>query len=169
MTIDVSYEQFEDMWSDSPDVILDTNCFLEIHRKSTSDQEAILTILRGIQKSVWIPAQVKEEYMKNYRHVKKTAEEKYSEVTKQIKQTTVNARNSLEKQFIQYKGNNYPKINELNALILAKLSEVDEEAANYQTEIQAEIQKNKLMLETDKTTQFLKVIEISDRVGPPFT
>lgn len=71
MTIDVSYEQFEDMWSDSPDVILDTNCFLEIHRKSTSDQEAILTILRGIQKSVWIPAQVKEEYMKNYRHVKK--------------------------------------------------------------------------------------------------
>lgn len=159
MTIDVSFEQFEDIWTDSPDVILDTNCLLEIHRKSTSDQEAILSILRGVERSVWIPAQVKEEYMKNYRHVKKTAEEKYSEVTKQIKQATVNARNSLEKQFIQYKGNNYPKINELNAFILAKLSEVDEEAANYQTVIQAEIQKNKLMLENDKTTEFLEDIE----------
>ncbi|WP_339289551.1 PIN domain-containing protein [Paenibacillus sp. FSL E2-0201] len=169
MTIDVSFEQFEDIWTDSPDVILDTNCLLEIHRKSTSDQEAILSILRGVERSVWIPAQVKEEYMKNYRHVKKTAEEKYSEVTKQIKQATVNARNSLEKQFIQYKGNNYPKINELNAFILAKLSEVDEEAANYQTVIQAEIQRNKLMLENDKTTEFLEDIEVSERVGAPFT
>ncbi|MBY3619540.1 DUF4935 domain-containing protein [Acinetobacter sp. CUI P1] len=169
MTIDVSFEQFEDIWTDSPDVILDTNCLLEIHRKSTSDQEAILTILRGIQRSVWIPAQVKEEYTKNYRHVKKTAEEKYSEVTKQIKQATVNARNSLEKQFIQYKGNNYPKINKLDAIILAKLSEIDDEATKYQTEIQAEIQRNKLMLENDKTTEFLEDIKVSERVGAPFT
>lgn len=169
LLIDLSFEHFSDIWTDSPDVILDTNCLLEIHRKSTSDQEAILTVLRGIKKFVWIPAQVNEEYEKNYRHVKKTAEEKYSEVTKQIKQATVNARNSLEKQFIQYKGNNYPKINELDAIILAKLSEIDEEAAKYQKVIQAEIQRNKLMLENDKTTEFLEDIEVSERVGAPFT
>jgi galactose-1-phosphate uridylyltransferase len=116
----VSFEEFQKVWEEWPNVVLDTNCILDLYRYSSDTTEHVLDILKSIKKFIWIPAQVKEEYEKNYRSVIKKARDNYYDVTKQVKQVTTKARNDLEKQFIRYKGFNFPKINELDTIINAK-------------------------------------------------
>ncbi|OKP98633.1 PIN domain-containing protein [Paenibacillus sp. P46E] len=165
MSYNISFESFKELWGEDCIVVLDTNAILDLYRYSSATTDHVFTVLNSINEQIWIPAQVLEEYERNYRSVITNARKKYSDVTQNVQAIFQKAKNGIDKQFIRYKNFNFPRINELGEFINTKIIEINTEAANFSISVNEEIESNKTMLEDGRVKAFMDALNESGRVG----
>ncbi|ABS40128.1 PIN-like domain-containing protein [Clostridium botulinum] len=61
----ISAESFKSLYNSNPVYIFDTNIYLDLLRYSKKSSEETLLIYKSLQKNMWVPNQVNEEFQKN--------------------------------------------------------------------------------------------------------
>lgn len=165
----MEFIEFSKIWNEQPVVIPDTNAILDLYRYSPSTSQHVLKLLNRISDYIWIPHQVKEEYLIQYMHVISIEKRKYSELTNQISKVIQKSRENVSNHFKSYRGDEHPKINQLVDIVEAKLSEIENEAKRFHDEIKEEVQKHDFMFDTGNVKLFMDLMGEKEQIGHEFT
>ncbi|MBP3966546.1 PIN domain-containing protein [Paenibacillus lignilyticus] len=169
MAYNYPFEDFQEVWKEEPLIVLDTNAFLGLYRYSPNTANQFLSVMDRNREQIWIPAQVLSEFYNNHKDVVKREHNKYREVKKEIDRITENAKNSFEKQFIQFNKYSYPRVKELSKHIDASIESIREQAKKFETEVADDSKENIRMLKEDRVKQFFDKLVEDGNIGNMFT
>lgn len=105
--------------------VLDTNILLNMGRLSLHSGEHFLNLLKSVEDRIWIPRQVFNEFEKNKKHVFGDVPKRYEKIKRELKEKNQNFANGIEKTLSNPMDLNYLGVEELNKLILDKVTEIN--------------------------------------------
>lgn len=165
----ISFEKFKDYWEDEPIVVIDTCSLFDLYRIAPKGSRAILKNLWKVEKNIWIPNQVLEEYYRNKKRILKTEHSKFKNVSKEAVDLVTETENELTKQFLQYGKFQYPKINKFQNELEEILCTLKEKAKSFDKKVAKEIVDNKDTLLADEVNDFINRIKDRGQYGSSFS
>lgn len=154
------YPNIVDIIEDSI-IIFDTSALLNVYRYSLVSSKRILNHVKHYEDKLWIPAQVKNEFLKNKDNVRSV--NLYKNLDKKIIKHVENKRDELLVQLSEYEKKRFPNFNDLKSKLELKFSEMDEIIKEYKTDISEETGVYKDFIE--EVDNFLDSLLESEKVG----
>lgn len=105
--------------------VLDTNILLNMGRLSLHSGEHFLNLLKSVEDRIWIPRQVFNEFEKNKKHVFGDIPKRYEKIKRELKDRNQKFATGIEKTLSNPMDLNYFGVEELNKLILDKVTEIN--------------------------------------------
>ncbi|MEY8742379.1 PIN-like domain-containing protein [Bacillales bacterium AN1005] len=162
--------KFNDIWSNNPLIIFDTNGILNIYKYSTDTINQILKVLDKVPTHQYLLlAEVLNEYNKNRKNVISREYNKYKEVTRELERIIQIAKNDINKQFYKYNKFRFPQVKELGKRINESIEYIEKEAQSYSKLIKEEAKLNQDLLKEDRVHLFVDNLIKANRIGKKFS
>lgn len=163
------YEQFKELWEEDSLFVIDSCSILDLYRYAPRVSKSILENLRGVQKNIWIPNQVLEEYLQNKGGVIKKAHKKYENVSLDVERAIEKANNTINAKFQRYGKFKYPEIYKFKGELDEIISSLHKKANSFKNILSTEIKENRDVLIEDDVNTFIHNLIESNQVGNPFS
>ncbi|MBT2764299.1 PIN-like domain-containing protein [Paenibacillus sp. ISL-20] len=159
-------DAFVNIGSDSI-IILDTSAILDIFRYSITSSKRILLFLKQYADFIWIPAQVKDEVLRNIGTVKSEHINKYKNLSKILVREVENLHNTLQSKMVNYKKYNFSGIDTIEEKFKHKFDELKKTIHDYKNELVEEEEVYKDFILKEAESFVLSILE-SEQVGEAF-
>ncbi|MED2615438.1 PIN-like domain-containing protein [Bacillus toyonensis] len=154
------YPKITDIIGDSL-IVFDTSALLNVYRYSLVSSKRILDYIKKYEEKIWIPAQVRKEFIKNKDKVRSI--NLYKNLDKKLSRHVEEKRDELLVQLSEYEKKRFSKFSKLKIQLEGKFAEMDKIVKEYKNEISEETGVYKEFLEEVDT--FLDSLIESARVG----
>ncbi|MDU1203328.1 MAG: PIN-like domain-containing protein [Clostridiales bacterium] len=146
-------------------LVFDTSSLLDLYRHSLLTSRRLLDYIKECEDKIWIPNQVKEEFIKNKDKAKNV------NMYKKFKTSTIKEsdklRNQMSKYINEYSKSGFSRLDDLDSNIKSKFNEINTIIEEYEKSIKEEsdLYKDFILNEVDV---FLDSLISGDKVGQPF-
>lgn len=161
--IDIS--KFQSIRETNHLIVLDTNILLELYRQPANISLDIISILKEVKDKIYIPKQVYDEYIRNYKKICGEERKKNQKVKKELSQSAKKLQDEIDSKMNGYRKHNYTDISKLQTDLYQKIEEIQGILNNFEQSHRSEIQLNRDFLENDKVKELVDLLEIEGRVG----
>ncbi|CEQ11860.1 Uncharacterised protein [[Clostridium] sordellii] len=146
-------------------LVFDTSSLLDLYRHSLLTSRRLLDYIQEYEDKIWIPNQVKKEFIKN------RCKAKNLNMYKKFKNSTIKEsdrlRNQMSKYINEYSKSGFSRLDDLDQNIKLKFNEMNTIIEEYEKSIKEEsdIYKDFILKEVDV---FLDNLVSGEKVGQPF-
>lgn len=162
-------EELREIISEDFILILDTNTLLKPYLYSTNTQRIILELFQQNFFNIWLPAQVKTEYLKNEKSVKENGYKKYHNLINKIKSAYKDANKTARNQLKEHQRYDFPMVSQLRDNLDKLYLDVIDKIEEYERSIKSEIIKNKEEMNKGDFEKFAYELFDEGKVGAEFT
>ena len=146
-------------------IVLDTNILLELYRQPANISLDIISILKEVKDKIYIPKQVYDEYIRNYKKICGEEKKKNQKVKKELSQSAKKLQDEIDSKMNGYRKHNYTDISKLQTDLYQKIEEIQGILNNFEQSHRSEIQLNRDFLEKDKVKELVDLLETEGKVG----
>jgi hypothetical protein len=159
-----SLEPFKSFYASSPLIVLDTNVYLDLLRYSKTVSIEILALLKDISEKLIIPAQVRDEFIKNLPVVSGQRIGDIKNANKELKQSIEACKGSILTQFDLLIKRKFDKSQEIADNTIAELERIKSCINNF---IHNDIVANNAFLSADVVNTFFQSLCSPDDMHYP--
>ena len=161
----IDINEFQNIRKKTHLIVLDTNIILELYRQPANISLDVISALKKIKDCIFIPRQVYDEYIRNYREICGKERKKYQKVKKELSESTRKLQEDIDSKISEYRKHNYTDITKLQSDLYQKIEEIQNTINNFEHGHETEIQLNIDFLENDKVKEFVDFLETEGRIG----
>lgn len=161
----INIDEFQQIRQVGHLIILDTNILLELYRQPANISVDIIKALKEVKNNIYIPYQVLNEYLRNYKIICGDERKKYHKVKKELSSSVNKLEEDIRDKISEYRKHNYTDIQKLQNDLLKKSKEIQEVIDNFEERHKQEIELNSDFLENDKVKEFVDFLSTEERVG----